>query len=190
MAMERVKAAPLDVRLTIARTLQSNGHSQRHVAELTGLSRDTIENIWSRVRSQNGGAVPRANNFLLGNGERLTSRVHVPSGGGEKNPPYTFERAQRRLSSKLSDMVVELDAIPNEAAPKDEVVAIVTLHPRYIAKSDFPQELLSAVGLRPIGSRSRTIVPESWGIKKTPEKGRYRTALCRWKEEHVQEMGR
>ncbi len=113
--------------------------------------------------------MPRLNNFLLGNGERLTSRVHVPTGGGEKNPPYTFERAQSRLYRKLQDAVIVLDAVPNEAAPKDEVVAVVTLHPRYIAKSDFPQELLSAVGLRPIGSRSQTVVPESWGIKKHPE---------------------
>ena len=96
--------------------------------------------------------VPRANNFLLGNGERLTAKVRVATGGGEKNPPYTFERAQRRLSSKLRETVIALDAIPDDAAPKDEVVAVVTMHPRYISKSDFPQELLSAVGLRPIGS--------------------------------------
>ncbi len=113
--------------------------------------------------------MPRENNFLLGNGERLTSRVHVLTGGGEKNPPYTFERAQRRLTTKLREVVVAFDAVPSEAAPKDEVVAIVTLHPRYIAKSDFPQELLSEVGLRSIGSRSQSIAPDSWGIKKHPK---------------------
>ena len=113
--------------------------------------------------------MPRANNFLLGNGERLTAKVRVATGGGEKNPPYTFERAQRRLSSKLRETVIALDAIPDDAAPKDEVVAVVTMHPRYISKSDFPQELLSAVGLRPIGSRAQTITPESWGIKKHPK---------------------
>lgn len=121
------------------------------------------------MRGRNGGMVSRTNNFLLGNGERLTSRVHVPAGGGDKNPPYSFGRAQRRLSTKLREAVVALDAIPSDAAPKDEVVAVVTMHPRYISKSDFPQELLSAVGLRPIGSRSQTITPESWGIKNHPK---------------------
>lgn len=113
--------------------------------------------------------MPRENNFLLGNGERLTSRVHVPTGGGEKNPPYTFERAQRRLITKLREAVVAFDSVPSDAAPKDEVVAVLTLHPRYIAKSDFPQELLSEVGLRPIGSRSQIVKPDSWGIKKHPK---------------------
>lgn len=111
----------------------------------------------------------RSNNFLLGNGERLTSKVSVPTGGGDKNPPYTFEAARRRLSSKLRHTVVALDAIPADAAPKDEVVAVVTMHPRYVSKSDFPQELLSAVGLRPIGSRSLTITPDAWGIQKHPK---------------------
>ena len=42
MAAEHARGAPIDARVAIARTLQSNGHSQREVAELTGLSRDTI----------------------------------------------------------------------------------------------------------------------------------------------------
>jgi SpoVK/Ycf46/Vps4 family AAA+-type ATPase len=59
MAVGRAKAAPLDVRLMIARTLQSSGHSQREVAELTGLSRDTIRKHLaegSRRKQRNGGA--------------------------------------------------------------------------------------------------------------------------------------
>ncbi len=57
MAMEQAKAAPLDARLAIARTLQSKGHSQREVAELTGLSRDTIRKYLSggsHQRRRNG----------------------------------------------------------------------------------------------------------------------------------------
>ena len=59
MAMEQAKAAPLDARLAIARTLQSKGHSQREVAELTGLSRDTIRKYLSggsHLRRRNGAA--------------------------------------------------------------------------------------------------------------------------------------
>jgi hypothetical protein len=45
----------------------------------------------------------------------------------------------------------------------------MTMHPRYISKSDFPDDLLRAVGLRSIGSRPRSVKPESWGIQKHPE---------------------
>jgi Subtilase family len=110
----------------------------------------------------------RDNNFLLGRGERLTAPVIVPSGGSEKNPPYTFSRARQRLSRKLSVTSSEMSALPDEACPQDEAVAIVTLHPRYIAKSDFPRDLLDAVGLRAIGSRLRMIQPEQWGTRKHP----------------------
>jgi hypothetical protein len=113
--------------------------------------------------------VARSNNFLLGNGERLTSRVNVPTGGGDKNPPYTFEGARQRMTTRLRDTVRVLDATPSDAAPNDEVVAVVTMHPRYVSKSDFPQELLTTVGLRPVGSRSLIITPESWGIEKHPK---------------------
>ncbi|MCA1579772.1 MAG: S8 family peptidase [Acidobacteria bacterium] len=45
----------------------------------------------------------------------------------------------------------------------------VTMHPRYISKSDFPEHLLNTLGLRPVGTRSKRVVPESWGIKKPPK---------------------
>lgn len=34
----------------------------------------------------------RQNNFLLGFGERLTGKVEVPTGGGDKNPLILFRR--------------------------------------------------------------------------------------------------
>jgi hypothetical protein len=43
------------------------------------------------------------------------------------------------------------------------------MHPRYISKSDFPEGLLTSVGLRSIGSRSTSIKPEKWGIEKHPD---------------------
>ncbi|HJT72034.1 MAG TPA: AAA family ATPase [Terriglobales bacterium] len=42
LASEFAKSAPFEVRIGIARELQSSGSSQRQVSELTGLSRDTI----------------------------------------------------------------------------------------------------------------------------------------------------
>ena len=34
--------------------------------------------------------MPRENNFLIGQGERLTYEVNVPSGGNPKVLPYDF----------------------------------------------------------------------------------------------------
>src|ERR1700722_11900952 len=111
----------------------------------------------------------RNNNFLLGKGERLTREVNVRHGGGDKNPPYTFQDARKRVFAKLESVTADFDSVPEEAAPGDQVVAIMTMHPLYVSKSDFPQELLSAVGLRAVGSRSRTIAPERWGTTKHPK---------------------
>lgn len=111
----------------------------------------------------------REQNFLLGQGERLTAPVKVPSGGGEKNPPYDFATARARVSKKLTATAAALAEVPADACPNNEVVAVVTMHPRYVSKSDFPTQLFGAVGLRAVGSRSRTVKPEKWGIKEHPE---------------------
>src|SRR3546814_12350604 len=49
--------------------------------------------------------------------------------------------------------------IPAEAKPRGESVAKFTLHPTFLAKSHHPNGLLTASGLRCIGSRSTYIVP-------------------------------
>lgn len=108
-------------------------------------------------------------NFLLGKGEKLTEVVNVPSGGGDKQAPYDFQTAKKRLSSKLESVSQKLDTIPKEACPNNEVVALVTMHPRYTSKSDFPETLLSSIGLRAVGGKSTKIEPEKWGIKKPPK---------------------
>lgn len=103
-------------------------------------------------------------NFLLGRGERLTEWVTVPSGSGPKTPPYSFTKARSRLAKRVKELHASLSALPDDACPNGEAVAVMTLHPRYISKSDFPSELMRDVGLRSIGSRPRTITPERWGI--------------------------
>lgn len=110
----------------------------------------------------------REQNFLLGRGERLTTPVTVPSGGGGKKPPYDFPTARARVGSKLATTTTVFATMPGDACPNDEVVAVLTMHPRYVSKSDFPAPLLGAVGLRSVGSRSRNIKPENWGITKHP----------------------
>lgn len=111
----------------------------------------------------------RENNFLLGNGERLTYNVEVVGGGGDKNPPYDFETAKTQVAHWLHDANRAFSRLPDAACPGDEVVAVITMHPRYISKSEFPKDLLEATGLRTIGGKSRVISPRAWGIKKHPQ---------------------
>lgn len=111
----------------------------------------------------------RENNFLIGNGEILTKSVKVPSRGGPKSPPYSLSEAREKLSDQLSDAQDFYCRLPDKAKPKKQVVAKLTLHPRYIAKSDYPQDLIDSLGLRAIGSKSEKISPKKWGIKKFPE---------------------
>lgn len=59
--------------------------------------------------------------------------------------------------------------LPSDACPEGKAVALLTMHPRYISKSDFPFELLQAIGAEAIGSRSRVVKPDRWGIKKHPD---------------------
>jgi hypothetical protein len=107
----------------------------------------------------------RDQNFLLGQGEKLTSIQTIKKAGGTKKPPYTFPTARARTSSALSSTVKALAALPKDACPGNEAVAIVTLHPRFLSKSDSPDDLLARAGLRTVGSRSRRIAPEAWGVE-------------------------
>jgi len=108
-------------------------------------------------------------NFLLGYGERLTAKIQAPGGGGPKSHPYTLQEAKARLKPKLDVLVEKIDELPEEACPGGQAVAVLTLHPSYIAKSYFPDELLRTVGLRHIGSRRKSIRPEKWGKKRHKE---------------------
>lgn len=108
----------------------------------------------------------REHNFLLGQGERLVSTVEVRKAGGEKNQPYDLNTAKTRIAQRLARVNAQIMRLPDDACPRGEAVAVVTLHPRFLSKSDYPSELFSAVGLRSVGSRSRTIRPERWGIEK------------------------
>jgi len=71
----------------------------------------------------------------------------VPSGGGDKNPPYSFQQARRRIVARMAAVASALSQIPDDAAPNGQVVAVMTMHPRYVSKSDFPTDLLNSLGL-------------------------------------------
>jgi hypothetical protein len=133
----------------------------------------------------------REHNFLLGQGERLATKVSVGRKVSDKNPPYDFATARKRIGGRLADVAAKIADLPEDACPRGEAVAVVTLHPRYLAKSDFPTRLFTQIGVRAVGSRSRDIVPERWGIKKPPEHAvtedifvaGARTAFERWASE-------
>ena len=114
--------------------------------------------------------MPRQNNFLIGQGERLTYEVSVPAGGNSKTLPYDFANQRSRLDGKISETYEYIQALPAGACPNDRTVALVTMHPRFIAKSDFPENLLRSVGLSPIGSRPVEIAPEQWGVNRHPDR--------------------
>lgn len=111
----------------------------------------------------------REHNFLLSQGERLALKVPIRKAGGEKALPYDLKTAKARIGARLARVDAQLALLPDDACPRGEAVAIVTLHPRFLSKSDYPSELFSAVGLRAVGSRSRTIRPEEWGVNKHGE---------------------
>jgi len=112
--------------------------------------------------------MPEHSNFLIGYGERLASDLAAPLGGAPKKHPYTFAEARRRLAPRIKATARELAELPLEVCPEDQTVALVTLHPTYIAKSYYPAELLAAYDLDAVGSRAREVSPEKWTKTRPP----------------------
>jgi hypothetical protein len=109
-------------------------------------------------------------NFIIAYGERLTERVAPPPRNPwQKEMPYSVDAARERLVPQLQRLAEEVGSLPNLACPGDEAVALVTLHPQFIAKSYYPHDLLAANHLRAIGSRGAVVEPEAWTRKREPE---------------------
>jgi hypothetical protein len=104
--------------------------------------------------------VSEKTNFLLGFGERLVEELAAPPMKPGKKHPYTVKEAKARLVPKVESVAADLAALPEIACPSDETVALVTLHPAYLAKTYFPAEFLRAAGIEAVGSRAREITPE------------------------------
>ena len=108
-------------------------------------------------------------NFLIGYGERLVDPINAPPSGGPKYPPYSFSEAQARVLTMVRRTAQDLGALPDLACPNGQAVAVLTLHPQYLAKSYFPSVLLRSVGLESLGSRPTQVKPEKWTRKGEPE---------------------
>lgn len=99
-------------------------------------------------------------NYLLGFGERLTEKIDPVKKPASKKHAYSFAEARERLAPRIQRAAAEIGELPAAACPHNESVAALTLHPSYLAKTFFPSELLRAVGLEPVGSRPRQVIPE------------------------------
>ncbi|TSD48600.1 S8 family peptidase [Rhodococcus sp. KBS0724] len=108
-------------------------------------------------------------NFILGYGERLVKPINAPPSQLIKADAYTIEEAFVRLAPMASAAVAAFDSLPDLARPRDEVVGVITLHPEWIAKSYYPQQLLNSTGLRAVGSKPVEITPSKWTRKGDPE---------------------
>ena len=74
-------------------------------------------------------------NYLLGNGEALTSRIVKKRASRPPTPVYTFEETVERLSPQLENLLVAIERAKPETIPNGVEVAKITLHPKYIARS-------------------------------------------------------
>lgn len=109
------------------------------------------------------------NNIIIGYGERLASDIAAPLAGGPKLHPYTLKEARARLAPRVKATARALGRLPDEVCPRDQAVALVTLHPTYLAKTYYPSDLLKKYSLEAIGSRPRELSPGKWARKKPPE---------------------
>jgi len=102
----------------------------------------------------------RSPRFLIANGEKLTKEEPYPSiPRPAKASPYKAEEVVGWLAPRVARAASYASQLPDSAKPKGEAVAMVTLHPEFLAKSYFPDSLFSSVGLRAVGSRGRRIEP-------------------------------
>jgi hypothetical protein len=111
-------------------------------------------------------ANPNRPRFLIGSGEKYTDATRYVTGPKPpKEPAYSVPDAIKRLTPKVERTALSVRALPPEARPNGEAVALVTLHPEFLAKTLFPGALFASVGLRAVGSRVREVTPDHWTPK-------------------------
>ena len=118
-----------------------------------------------------------ATNIILGYGETLTSKHVLKRGSGEKKYPYQISEQRIWLGSQLESLQRAQATIPAAAKPRGESVAKFTLHPTFLAKSHHPNTLLTASGLRCVGSRSAYVVPRGPSKSAMPQEPTFTAVL-------------
>ncbi|MDQ8020471.1 MAG: S8 family peptidase [Moraxellaceae bacterium] len=107
--------------------------------------------------------------YLIGKGELLTYPIKAPKKQpGEKNHPYTLAQAKQALLPQIEAVNQAFENLPPEACHDELAVALMTLHPAYLAKSYFPRNLLRAAHLESVGSRTALVRPRQLATKNAP----------------------
>jgi len=109
------------------------------------------------------------NNLLLGNGQALVGPTEWPTVGRPKPDVYSLAESRERLHPQLELFDSQARNVPAAAAPRGEVVGKILVHPEYLAKSHFPAKVLRSVGLRVVGTRSRSVQPRRRNRKTNPD---------------------
>lgn len=99
--------------------------------------------------------------FLFGRGEKLTDNVPYKGSFGEGAPPYTLNEQVERVSEMLDELIGDIGETPTDALADGQAVAALTLHPQYVARSGFPEHLLSEYSFRLIGSKPLKSKPKA-----------------------------
>lgn len=97
--------------------------------------------------------------FLFGRGEKLTDPVRFRSGFGESEPVYELNFQKERFISYFDSISKQLDEIDDEKLADGNAVIGMTLHPKYLSRSAFPDFFINQLQLRLLGSRSTKIKP-------------------------------
>ncbi|MBV9140744.1 MAG: S8 family peptidase [Pseudonocardiales bacterium] len=111
----------------------------------------------------------RNTNFLLGYGERLTEPITLGRNPPDKKLPRTLEAARAWLLPQIQQVAQDISALPDIACPQNEAVALITLHPEFLAKTYYPTALLASLDFRAVGSRPAQVQPSAWAKKREPE---------------------
>jgi len=106
-------------------------------------------------------------NLILGNGQTLITPCTRPKSVPSKAHPYTLTEALSFLKPRASNVVDQFHDLPARACPGGIAVALMTVHPQYLAKSWYPEALFSQ-SLRAIGSREVCITPRKVTWKRGP----------------------
>lgn len=108
--------------------------------------------------------------YLIGRAELLTYPIKAPKKRmGDKAHPYSLNEAQNTIIPEIESANRFFDSLPRNACADDLVVAKLALHPAYLAKSFFPQQLFDQTGLTSLGSRTLRVKPRKQVKQKTSE---------------------
>src|SRR5438045_136885 len=89
---------------------------------------------------------------LLGGGERLKERAEIPRGGGSSPHPYTDAEDRARLSPQGMKLGREVQRLDTHVAAS-HILVEAQLLPNYLAASHYPDELFTATGTYPVGTK-------------------------------------